>query len=85
MVLDSFIFFRTDSYDSRLYEYENDLPGLMKNVGLYGKGVRWYALAKGRVLGKVHLSLKYSITHFYEGEKKDDHRFGVQLEYSPTL
>jgi len=36
--------FRTDSYGSRLYEYEYDLPGMVSVRPLYGKGWRGYAL-----------------------------------------
>ncbi|MFA5405247.1 MAG: helix-hairpin-helix domain-containing protein, partial [Ignavibacteria bacterium] len=38
-----FIFFDTEDYDSRIYEYEDDIRGVMSNNGLYGKGRRWYA------------------------------------------
>ncbi|MFQ6091624.1 MAG: ComEA family DNA-binding protein [bacterium] len=79
------IFFNTGSYDSRIYEYENDLPGLMTNVGLYGEGVRWYALARLKLGPALRMSFKYSITHFHETNREDDHRFGLQLEFNPTL
>lgn len=36
--------FQTDSYASRLYEYEYDLPGMVSVRPLYGKGWRGYAL-----------------------------------------
>jgi len=36
--------FQSDSYDSRVYEYENDLDGVLTFPPLYGRGVRWYVL-----------------------------------------
>jgi hypothetical protein len=59
-----FIFFDTDEYDSRIYEYEDDIRGVMSNVGLYGKGRRWYALLKYRIYGFIDLYGKYSETYF---------------------
>ncbi len=56
------IFFDTDSYDSRLYEYENDLHGVFSNPALYGKGRRWYALVSYKFANSLHLSAKYSET-----------------------
>ena len=56
------VFFQTDSYDSRLYEYENDLRGVFSNPALYGKGRRWYVVARYDVSTMVTLSLKYSET-----------------------
>lgn len=78
------IFFETDSYDSRVYEYENDLPGTMTNLGLYEQGWRWYVLGKIKTGRTLRLSMKYSVTRSYR-EKKDDCRFGVQLEVNPIL
>ena len=40
------ITFDTPSYDSRIYEFESDLPGILTTRPLYGKGVRWYVLLK---------------------------------------
>ena len=54
------IFFRTNSYNSRLYAYENDLPGMMTIPALYGEGMRWYILIKYKTKFGINLSLKYS-------------------------
>lgn len=54
------IFFQTDSYDSRVYEYESDIRGVFSNPGLYGKGKRWYVVLHYTVANKLTLSSKYS-------------------------
>lgn len=54
------IFFKTDSYNSRVYEFENDLIGVMTNPALYGDGMRWYLLAKLQTSFGLTVSMKYS-------------------------
>lgn len=54
------VFFSTDSYDSRIYEFENDLTGVMTNAALYGEGIRWYLMARYTTTMGLVLSLKYS-------------------------
>ena len=54
------IFFQTDSYDSRVYEFENDLVGVMTNPVLYGDGMRLYLVAKYNSSFGLSLSMKYS-------------------------
>jgi hypothetical protein len=56
------IFFHTDSYESRLYEYENDLRGAFSNPGLYGVGKRVYVMVRYTVTPEVMLSAKYAET-----------------------
>ena len=34
------IFFQTESFESRIYEFENDLTGILNNPALFGKGMR---------------------------------------------
>ena len=80
-----FILFRTDSYDSRIYEFENDLPGLMTNLGFYGGGMRWYVLTRAKLGRTARISFKYSITRFNESDKEDDHRFGIQFEFTSVF
>lgn len=58
------IFFDTDSYDARVYEFENDLRGVFSNPALYGKGRRWYLLARWKASDAISLSAKYSETQF---------------------
>ncbi len=53
--------FDTDSYDSRIYEYESELHGTFVNPALYGKGIRMYVLTRYD-LGSFEVSLKYSTT-----------------------
>lgn len=57
------IFFRTDSYNSRIYEFENDLRGLMTNLPMFGEGFRWYLLLSYRALESLNLHFKYSETY----------------------
>ncbi len=58
------IVFDTDSYDSRVYEFENDVRGVFSNPALYGKGRRWYLLARWKPTETIVLSAKYSETLF---------------------
>ncbi len=37
-------FFHTWSYDLRLYEFENDVPGVLRTVPNYGSGSKWYLI-----------------------------------------
>jgi len=54
------VFFQTDSYNSRVYEFENDLSGVMSNPALYGDGMRWYLVVKYNTSFGLSLSVKYS-------------------------
>ncbi|NOX18666.1 MAG: helix-hairpin-helix domain-containing protein [Chlorobi bacterium] len=57
------IFFSTDSYASRLYEFENDLTGIMNNPALFGNGVRVYLLARYKIWDQFGISFKYAETY----------------------
>jgi len=54
------VFFQTDSYNSRVYEFENDLIGVMTNPPLYGDGMRWYLVVRYNTPFGLSLSMKYS-------------------------
>ncbi|OGU74985.1 MAG: hypothetical protein A2V93_01290 [Ignavibacteria bacterium RBG_16_34_14] len=57
------IFFRTDSFNSAVYEYENDLTGVLTNLAMFGEGIRWYFIIRYKVLPYLVLSCKYSETY----------------------
>ncbi len=54
--------FETDSYDSRIYEFEDDLAGAFSCPALYGRGMRWYFILRCQLVSKIHLSAKYAQT-----------------------
>lgn len=56
------IFFKTDSFNSAIYEFENDIPGVMSNLAMYGEGFRWYFLVKVKLINRLAVSFKYSET-----------------------
>ncbi len=57
------IFFRTDSFNSAIYEYENDLTGVLTNLALFGEGIRWYLIFRYRPFRSATISAKYSETY----------------------
>jgi len=61
-----FVVFNTDDYDSRVYEFEEDLKGVMSNLGLSGKGTRWYLVLKYKPYTFAELTAKYAAT-YYDG------------------
>ena len=85
-------FFQTDSYDSRMYEYENDLEGVSSLPGLYGRGVRWYILLHYKFAESFELSAKYAdlirddVKHLGSGLDElpvnHDNRFSFQIDLS---
>jgi hypothetical protein len=54
--------FRTDSWESRLYAYENDLLYSFSIPALSGKGSRSYLMVKWNISHKSELRIKYAIT-----------------------
>ena len=54
-----FVAYHTDSYNSRLYEYESDLPGSFANYAVYGEGYLWYGLIKWSLNKRFSIYLKY--------------------------
>ncbi len=57
------IFFKTDSFNSAIYEYENNLTGVLTNIPLFGEGIRWYFLLRYKIFNFVALSFKYAETY----------------------
>lgn len=81
------IFFNTNSFNSALYEYENDLTGILNNVGLYGEGMRVYIVLRYNFIKNASISFKYSET-YKPGETSlgaagnIDNRIGLQLDFN---
>jgi hypothetical protein len=56
--------FDTDSYDTRMYAYENDVPNAFSVPSMSGKGSRYYLMIKFRMLKKVDCWVRYSRTYY---------------------
>ncbi len=54
--------FDTYSYDSSIYEFEDDLPGVYSNPALYGRGMRWYFILRYQIFSKMYIAAKYAQT-----------------------
>lgn len=83
--------FYTDDYDSRIYEYESDLPGIFSNYALYGKGIKWYIMLIIKPTNNFRLLAKFrkivydgvetigsGLTAIEGGIRQDIH---IQLEF----
>ena len=57
------IFFKTDSFGSAIYEYENNLTGVLTNIPLFDEGIRWYFMIRYRPHKIMTVSAKYSETY----------------------
>jgi DNA uptake protein ComE-like DNA-binding protein len=58
--------FDADSYDARIYTYENDLPYTFSVPSFSGKGSRFYAMVKISLARHTSLWLRYSITSYFD-------------------
>jgi len=51
--------FESDTYNARVYAYENDLIGVFSIPAYYGRGIRWYAMARVTPMRRVDVWLRY--------------------------
>jgi hypothetical protein len=77
------VFFHSDGYDSRLYEYEPDMEGAYSMPPLYGQGRRWMILLKYAPVRQFRLSAKYSATEIMHGARYGgaDLAIGLQVDF----
>lgn len=61
-------YFRTDSYDSRIYAYENDVLYAVSFPAYYGRGVRWYGILKVPLGRKADFWLRMARTQVSDRE-----------------
>ncbi len=54
------VLFDTESYNSRVYQFENDVRGILYNPALFGQGTRWYLIIEYDFLNYFKVSAKYS-------------------------
>ncbi len=87
-----FTLFDTESFDTRVYQFENDLLYVLSNVMLSGQGQRSYVVIKYEALESLDIWLKYSLSYFenvntvssglseIQGQKKNT--IGIQVRLS---
>ena len=73
--------FSTDSYDARIYMYERDLPGYLRNVALSGQGTRFYLLFHCTPRPWLELTMKYANQRREEIQEE----WGLQLDLLHSL
>jgi hypothetical protein len=75
--------FHTESYESRVYQYESDLPGAFSSPALFERGMRCYALIRYRWGQYLTLSAKYAQTSREKSARQHagaDRQIGFQLD-----
>ncbi|HCA78249.1 MAG TPA: hypothetical protein DEP53_00800 [Bacteroidetes bacterium] len=86
------IAFETTSYESRIYEFEEDLPGAFQSPALYGRGFRWFVRGELECGSWLTFSAKYAHSEMRainqaESEREPlqfchDERWSLQLDVS---
>ena len=85
-------FFKTDSYNARIYAFENDVLYGNSSRAYHGQGIRFYSNLRWRVRRHVDLWLRYAAffyseagvgsgLDFIEGKRKSDIKVQVRLQF----
>ena len=64
-----FAVFNTESYDQRIYAYENNVSGVFSVPAYYGSGTRIYFLLKCKMFKLGECSIRYALTNYYDRTK----------------
>lgn len=86
------IAYETTSYESRIYEFEEDLPGAFQNPAFYGRGFRWFVRGEIQCGSWLACSVKYAHSEMCAidhagiekelGQSRLDERWALQLDVS---
>jgi hypothetical protein len=60
-VVGSICTYRSDDWDARLYRFEHDVRGVMRNVACDGEGMRSYVLVNLRVVEGLEIGARYAL------------------------
>lgn len=71
--------FSTESYNARMYIYEIDLPGVVNNRLVYGKGSYAFIYCMFRASTRLGFGVKYATTR---KENMTDHKLGCQVDWT---
>jgi hypothetical protein len=71
-------FFEADSYNVRLYDYEQNLRGVVASPALFPGGSRWHVLVTWEGVRWARFAAKYAVTLFEKGPVARE--FAVQAE-----
>ncbi|TFB09561.1 hypothetical protein E3V55_07090 [Candidatus Marinimicrobia bacterium MT.SAG.3] len=75
--------FKTDSFASRIYLYEQDLPGVLRNSAVFNDGNRFMVLARKEISSYFSLSLKLEHLSRDNGiEDSVENKIGIQVDLS---
>ena len=75
--------FKTDSFASRIYLYEQDLPGVLRNSAVFNNGNRFMVLARKEISSYFSLSLKLEHLSRDNGiEDSVENKIGIQVDLS---
>jgi hypothetical protein len=76
--------FQTDSYNSRIYAYESDMPGVYSILADYYRGSRFYVMLDYNLTRKIEIWFRYSQT-FYDNQsvisQGSDFRIQVKFKF----
>jgi Helix-hairpin-helix motif len=61
-------YFKTDSYDNRVYAYENDVLYAVSFPAYYGRGMRYYLIGKFPINQNLDVWVRWANTRVYERE-----------------
>ena len=73
--------FNTDSWDSRLYTYENDLLYSFSIPALTGEGSRSYIMVKWNIGSVAELRIKYGITSLVTSRTSAQNTDEVKMQF----
>lgn len=64
-----FGYFKTDSYDSRLYIYEQGMMYDFSFPAFYGEGIRYSLLVRGNITPRLMITAKAGTTNYFDRDK----------------
>ncbi|MFT3886151.1 MAG: helix-hairpin-helix domain-containing protein [Flavobacteriales bacterium] len=85
--------FSTDTYNARIYAYENDIIGVFSIPPYYGRGVRGYAMVRYSPLRRVDVWVRYGVWIYNDrnvissglqeinGDRKSDLKLELRLQF----
>ncbi len=84
-------YFKTDSFNSAIYMYENNLKGILYSIPLYGEGIHWSLVLDYSIFRFMNIAFRYAETYepnvktlgssYSEIDGNSSDKLGLQLDF----